>query len=177
MTPAPHNFSDVHGLMTAGDLIWLRNHARGRCVELGSLEGLSALAIAGARAVQFVICIDVWTSAERFEAFLRNTEGYPIIPLRGSSLALANLFPDGYFDFCFIDTDHTRETTSQEIKTWLPKLRRGGVLCGHDINFPGVIDAVKAELPWYHEEAFDSIDLKRPPSPLPFSGIWSHTKQ
>lgn len=54
-------------------------------------------------------------------------------------------FKNNKFDLIFIDTDHTYECLSKEIELYRPKLRNGGIFCGHDFNpnFPGVIKAVK----------------------------------
>ncbi len=41
-------------------------------------------------------------------------------------------FPDEYFDFIFIDADHTYEGCKRDILDWYPKVKKGGVLCGHD---------------------------------------------
>jgi len=42
-------------------------------------------------------------------------------------------------DLVFIDADHTR--TAEDIAAWLPLVRPGGIICGHDYN-PGVFDGV-----------------------------------
>ena len=54
--------------------------------------------------------------------------------LRMSSLEAATLFPISYFDLVFIDSDHRYEPTKKDIKAWLPKVKRGGVLSGHDYS-------------------------------------------
>lgn len=57
----------------------------------------------------------------------------------------ARHFPDGHFDFVFIDADHSAEAVTQDITDWQPKVRKGGWLGGHDYNhkFPGVVQAVQ----------------------------------
>jgi len=52
--------------------------------------------------------------------------------LKMSSLRAAEMFLDRYFDLVFIDSDHRYEPTLADIKAWLPKVKRGGILSGHD---------------------------------------------
>ena len=42
------------------------------------------------------------------------------------------LFPDGYFDFVYIDADHSYETAKFDIIEWEKKVKKGGILAGHD---------------------------------------------
>lgn len=42
----------------------------------------------------------------------------------------------------FIDADHREEYVAADIAAWLPKVKRGGILAGHDYDEPGVIAAV-----------------------------------
>lgn len=48
-----------------------------------------------------------------------------------SSVAV-NRFPDGYFDFIFVDTYMTYEQAAKDLKDWYPKLKKGGLFSGHD---------------------------------------------
>jgi len=45
-------------------------------------------------------------------------------------------FPDGYFDFVFIDADHTYEMVKRDIQLWLPLVKKDGIIGGHDYGFP-----------------------------------------
>ena len=53
-------------------------------------------------------------------------------PLVMPSAVAAGLFPDGTADLVFIDGDHRYHAVRDDLKHWRPKLRRGGLLCGHD---------------------------------------------
>jgi predicted O-methyltransferase YrrM len=44
----------------------------------------------------------------------------------------ARLIADGSFDLVFVDADHGYDAVKRDIAAWLPKVRRGGILCGHD---------------------------------------------
>lgn len=45
-----------------------------------------------------------------------------------------NNYPDGYFDFAFVDADHTYEAVSLDIELWAPKVKPGGIFAGHDYD-------------------------------------------
>jgi len=43
-------------------------------------------------------------------------------------------FPDETFDFVYIDANHSYEYALQDCRLWWWKVKKGGVLCGHDYN-------------------------------------------
>jgi uncharacterized Rossmann fold enzyme len=52
--------------------------------------------------------------------------------IRESSTEAAKNFADGSMDFVFIDADHSYEGCMADLKAWAPKVKPGGLLCGHD---------------------------------------------
>ena len=52
--------------------------------------------------------------------------------LRLDQIKAANLFPDQYFDFVYIDSAHNEKSTKDAIIHWLPKVKPGGILAGDD---------------------------------------------
>ena len=68
--------------------------------------------------------------------------------LKATSLEGVNLVPSN-IDLVFIDGDHSYEHVKQDIITWKPKVRSGGLLTGHDYSlfFPDVMKAVNECLP------------------------------
>jgi hypothetical protein len=60
------------------------------------------------------------------------------------SVEAAHHFADCSCDFVFIDADHSQPAVRADLAAWMPKVRAGGVLAGHDYNLPGVRAAVDA---------------------------------
>jgi predicted O-methyltransferase YrrM len=48
------------------------------------------------------------------------------------SVEAAKQFEDGYFDFIYIDANHTYEGVTADLESWYPKVRKGGMIAGHD---------------------------------------------
>lgn len=63
---------------------------------------------------------------------------------RMSTDKAAKLIEDESLDFIFIDADHSEEAVRRDIENWSPKVQTGGAIIGHDIDWPTVQDAVKA---------------------------------
>lgn len=51
---------------------------------------------------------------------------------RLSSDEVVDFMWDGYFDLIFIDADHYYDPVVRDIKVWISKVKKGGILCGHD---------------------------------------------
>jgi predicted O-methyltransferase YrrM len=53
---------------------------------------------------------------------------------------------DRSLDFVFVDAGHSYESCRTDIITWLPKIKSGGWMLGHDYDFPSVAKAVQDSL-------------------------------
>ena len=156
--------------MTPDDhLLALRNFVRDRAIhlrhkpdviEVGSWLGDSAVAMAPY--CMSLTCVDNWEGTDGDwtrqlqetigggspveEIFYHNTKDITNIS-RASGLSV-NIAKGGWnrnADIVFIDADHSYESTKADILAWLPVVKDGGVMIGHDYlvdNFPGVKQAV-----------------------------------
>lgn len=83
-----------------------------------------------------------------YEIFTRNIA--PVVAVvknahKMCSYEAADLYENNSLDFVFIDASHDYENVKKDIEAWLPKIKFGGTIGGHDyhITWPGVIQAVK----------------------------------
>lgn len=51
---------------------------------------------------------------------------------KGYSTAISQEFPDGSLDFVYIDANHGYDWVLADMDEWWPKVKHGGVICGHD---------------------------------------------
>lgn len=57
----------------------------------------------------------------------------PFVKLvRNFSYEASLTFPDEYFDFIYIDAAHDYDSMVEDLNAWWPKLKKGGILSGHD---------------------------------------------
>lgn len=128
-------------------------------VEVGTFKGKSAAYLAteiinsGKRIDLY--CVDTWEvqagnsvqTDYSFDEFNKNIEPVKsvIIPKRLPSIEAAKLYADNSLDFVFIDANHDFDSVAADINEWLPKIKPGGIIAGHDYSgyWPGVVEAVK----------------------------------
>ena len=91
-----------------------------------------------------------WTKGAQVvneQFFNRKLRHFPgrLIKHKGYSLPVSAEFENESLDLIFIDGDHSYEGCKADIEAWLPKLKIGGFMAGHDYGherFPGVKQAV-----------------------------------
>lgn len=146
----------------------LRRLPRGGVVaEVGVNRGDFSAEILDATVPEALHLVDVWGS-ERFHdglydgvrsRFAREITAGQVHVHRRLSVDAASGFGDGTFDWVYIDTDHSYETTHDELRAYAAKVKPGGLIAGHDFvmgNWAsgvryGVVEAVHefcAECGW-----------------------------
>ena len=87
---------------------------------------------------------------EFYETFLENMKDLINLglcnPIKMMSTDAANLYEDGSLDFVLIDGAHDYTSVCEDIKAWLPKVKKGGILAGDDWPYPGIQAAVRKQL-------------------------------
>lgn len=79
-----------------------------------------------------------------YDIFLSNMGNRKYKPIKKLSEDAAKEFDDNSCDVVFIDMTHTYDHVKQDIQLWLPKVKHGGYIAGHDYQkyWPGVVKAV-----------------------------------
>lgn len=148
----------IEGWMTDSELFWLANMSVNRklIVEVGSYYGRSCRALAD-NTKGSVIAIDTWRGPvslenrvelpsfeEKFRENLSDLiASQKVVPLTPDARVLELCHPD----MVFVDADHESYSVRKDLATWWPRLRRGGLLSGHDYSCPDVRNAVTSYLP------------------------------
>lgn len=127
-------------------------------VEIGAYAGQSTELICDSHKFGRVITIDPYVDgydptdapittyklAEVRRLFYKRAIKYRnLLHLNLLSAEAAGLFQDGSIDFLYIDGNHQYEAVKQDIELFLPKIKHGGLISGHDYTlFEGVKTAV-----------------------------------
>ena len=84
----------------------------------------------------------MWATSEK--TFDENTNGInKIIKLKQKSLEAAQHIENNSLNFVYLDGSHKYEDVVNDIITWIPKIKKGGILAGHDIMWRDVALAVQ----------------------------------
>jgi predicted O-methyltransferase YrrM len=145
----------------------LPNHAV--AAEIGVAEGEFTSEILKRNRPEKLFLIDPW-GMDRYSAgmatvsekFASEIKGGTVVIRQGTSLEALSTFDDGFFDWVYIDTDHSFELTWKELVLSNSKVNRGGRIAGHDFCTGntvkpivyGVVEAVNkfcAEYGWRFE--------------------------
>lgn len=114
-------------------------------VEMGVEQGKFSQVICESNPGVKLYSIDAWTaydgyrehvSQEKLDDFHANTiellSPYNCEVIKGFSLKVVNRFADNSLDFVYIDGNHEFLQVTQDISAWEKKVRKGGILAGHD---------------------------------------------
>jgi hypothetical protein len=122
-------------------------------IEIGTWAGESTSILAMSGFFNSIDTIDPWTPwdtefyNELKTEFETNTRHWDYITHHSDySYNCVDKFKDGNYDFVYIDGAHDYESVKKDIELYLPKVKDGGYIGGHDYMIPdpefGVTEAV-----------------------------------
>lgn len=166
--------NEIMGWMTPGDLKAVTHlaglvPANGIIVEVGSMFGKSAITWAKYSNARKIYCVDTFLEQYNvfheisdeickemkyplsgvtyniLDIFTENTKDFGnILPIRGFSPGDIKL-PEDKIDLFFLDVGHKNPNDWDNIEYFLPMIKVGGIISGHDydaIRFPDVVENV-----------------------------------
>lgn len=111
--------------------VWKGKWSRHLCMDNPQLE---------------MLCVDLWRTYTAYDDS-RNSQGkldeahkeavsvlapYRATIVRQASVKAAKAVPDGSLDFVYIDANHGEQFVYADLEAWVPKVRSGGIVSGHD---------------------------------------------
>ena len=126
----------------------------GQFVEVGAWKGKSAVYLADRledikKQIKFHV-VDTFKGDDEtgrvdvLEEFKNNRGSREISIIEGDSAGSAAQFADDAIDGVFIDAAHDYANAKRDIEAWLPKVKDGGFIGGHDADSEGVQKALES---------------------------------
>lgn len=121
---------------------------RARMAEIGCWFGRATRTLAAGNPELQLDCVDTFLGSEEHQKELKGKMFQPefeqnITPYKdrvaihvGFSDEVAKTFENESLDAVFIDAAHDYENVVKDILAWSPKLKRGGLMLGHDYPHP-----------------------------------------
>ena len=139
------------------------NFVDGHMIEIGTYAGESTSMFASSGKFKKIHTIDPYDFPQGYQVLMEariNTRfWYNIHFYKTWSHKIHNHFKDGMFDLVYIDGDHSGESVRRDIELYLPKVKKGRYIAGHDYNnemWPEVVQAVNSFFPkekiWVYED-------------------------
>jgi 2-polyprenyl-3-methyl-5-hydroxy-6-metoxy-1,4-benzoquinol methylase len=123
--------------------------------EIGSYMGESTEIFLNCKNVKQLFAVDPWSDnydpilkfeypmEEVKKMFFERVGKYEKLDVKQmTSEEACKMFQDKSLDIVYIDADHRYEAVKKDIKMWLPKIKIGGIICGHDLTTKDVSKAV-----------------------------------
>lgn len=86
--------------------------------------------------------------------------------IKGLSHEMAERFSDNYFDFVFIDADHSYDSVKKDIDSWFSKVKQGGIIAGHDYLDKDPNDGVTKAVDEKFRNKHTSLNI------IPIESVW-----
>lgn len=127
---------------------WLAQWGHKAGAEIGVWEGQFSEVICQANPGVQLTCVDPWVCYAAYvdkkndpariegayQATVKRLAPYGCAIKRMTSLEAARTVPDGSLDFVYLDANHAAAFVWQDLNAWAPKVRKGGIVAGHDYH-------------------------------------------
>jgi len=121
----------------------------GICAEIGVAKGKFSLKILKLNNPKKLYLIDSWENFDlgysdgnmveqndhdiRYNLVVEKMKKYQQVEIiRKRSGDSVSLFPDNFFDWIYIDADHSFRGCYNDLVSFFPKIKKNGFICGHD---------------------------------------------
>ncbi len=129
-------------------------------VEIGTQRGYYASDLCKANPDLELICVDPWTKYDgyratqtqkqyddHYNAAVKRLADYNVRIIRDFSPDAAIVFDDESLDFVYIDGNHLYDSVMADLEAWTPKVRKGGIISGHDYFYPSTRHNARNDVP------------------------------
>lgn len=143
-------FAPFKGRRNLGTFLKSRG-LNGKAVEIGTHRGIFASQLLDRSSLERLYCIDPYVGGYDKEDPVsfgdRNNDlrlaerrlekfGSRVSIIIQESLHAVELFEDSSLDFAYVDGCHQPKYVDSDLRAWWEKIRKGGILAGHDIICP-----------------------------------------
>lgn len=134
------------------------------CVELGTNTGRGALNLKYGYPPSLVYTVDIIQNQKYM------LERHNIVAIKGDSVHSSNLVPT-LIDILFIDSLHQYYHVALEWSSYLPKVRKGGIIILDDIHLDKVAPQYEGMERFWNEIKLPKIDLTELHHPAGFGAV------
>lgn len=124
--------------------LFQEHYLKGTGAEIGVQNGIFSEQILTAWKGN-LLCVDVWNIDDEYNEARKRLCNRARL-LKGRSVEISRTIQDESLDFVYIDADHHYKSVKEDLEAWYRKVRKGGIISGHDycryLEFFGVIEAV-----------------------------------
>ena len=135
-----------HGMRPS--IIWMKEHFKDKeviGVELGVFKGTNAMRLISELNIKQLSLVDMWVTPSHWKGAMSYEQNYEFVKetykasdkvfiYRMDTVKASHIVANETLDFVYVDGDHYYEGCRRDIEAWYPKLKKGGVIIGHDYH-------------------------------------------
>lgn len=103
-------------------------------IEIGVYKGLFSEHLLKTTKLNQLYCVDIWEDLEIFNEASERLKDSRVTMFKTTSLQATAFVPNNTIDFIYIDGAHDLKGIYEDINAWVPKVKIGGCVAGHDFK-------------------------------------------